>query len=297
MFSTYGSPEVLKLTQVPTAEPGPGQILVRVRAASVNPIDLHLRSGRMVTIRPVDFPAILGQDVAGVVEGIGAGAAFSVGDEVFGSLHGGGYSQHVVLDQAFAKPHELPFETAAALVTVGETAYRALQHLDVSVGQTLLILGAGGAVGSLVLQLAVARGLTVIGTAGEHDVDRIRRLGGIPVIYGDGWANRVRSVAERPLDRVLDTVGAGLLAGAIALAGEPGRVLTIADLNFAAYGVRLTGPDRADRFPEALPLIAGMIVRGEVELPVGRTYPLAEAATAHAEVEAGRARGKVVLIP
>jgi NADPH:quinone reductase-like Zn-dependent oxidoreductase len=295
-FAEYGPPEVMKLVDLPTPQPGPGQVLIRVRAAAINPIDLRLRSGAMDGLIPLTLPAIPGQDVAGVVERVGEGSQFSVGDEVFGPVDGG-YREHAVLDQAFAKPGELTFERAAALVTVGETAVRVLHHLDVSSGQTLVILGAGGSVASVALQLAVARGVTVIGTVGEHDFERIATYGATPVLYGDGWADRVRAVAERSVDRVLDAVGAGLLEDAISLAGGPDQVLTIADPSSADYGVRLTGFDPTDRFHEELPGLAELVVAGKLDFSTVRTMPLAQAAEAHRELETNSARGKVVLIP
>jgi len=233
-----------------------------------------------------------------VVEEAGEGAGYAPGDEVFGAMHSGGYSEHVLLDQPFAKPAEVSFETAAAMITVGETAYRALEHLQVSPGQTLLIHGAGGAVGAIAVQLAVARGLTVIGTAGEHDFERVGKLGATVVRYGQGWAERVRDAAPGPVDRVLDAAGAGVLAESIAMTGDAARVITIADHTFAEHGVRLTGPDPADRFfPQALPMLADLIARGDLDVPIWRTFPLTEAAQAHAEIEAHHNQGKVILLP
>ncbi|MET7891773.1 NADP-dependent oxidoreductase [Streptomyces mirabilis] len=295
-YSAYGAPDVLTLSDVPTPQPGPGQVRVRVRAAAVNPIDLRVRSGGMAGVMPVEFPVFPGQDVAGVVDEAGEGAGFSRGDEVFGSVHFGGYSEYVLLDRPFAKPKELSFETAAAVITVGETAYRALEHLGISPGQTLLVHAAGGAVGAVAVQLAVARGVTVVGTAGEHDLDRVRKLGATAVRYGEGWAERVRAAVSE-VDHVLDAAGVGVLADSVALTGDAARVLTIADLAFAEHGVRITGLDPADRFPQALPLLADLVAGGGLEVPVWRTFPLGEAAKAHAEIEAGHNRGKVVLLP
>lgn len=295
-FSEYGAPDVLTLSDVPMPQPGPGQVRVRVRATAVNPIDLALRSGELAGLIPIEFPFVPGQDVAGVVDEAGEGADFAPGEEVFGSTHGG-YGEYVLLDQPFAKPAELSFETAAAMITVGETAYRALEHLHLSPGQTLLVHGAGGAVGAIAVHLAVARGLTVIGTAGEHDFDRIGKLGATAVRYGEGWAQRVRDAAPGTVDRVLDTAGTGVLAESIALTGSAERVITIADHTFAEHGVRFTGLDPADRFPQALPLLADLIARGELDVPVWRTFPLTEAAQAHAEIEAHHNKGKVVLLP
>jgi NADPH:quinone reductase-like Zn-dependent oxidoreductase len=172
-----------------------------------------------------------------------------------------------------------------------------LKHLGLSAGQTLLILGAGGSVGTIATQLAVARGLTVIGTAGPDDAERLSSLGATAVRYGDGWADRVRAAAPGGIDAVFDTTGAGLLAGAVSLTGDAARVITIADPDAAAHHVRFTGADPADRAPEALPELARLMVAGQLTVPVWRDYPLAGAAAAHADLEAGRNHGKIVLLP
>ncbi|GAA1236689.1 NADP-dependent oxidoreductase [Kitasatospora nipponensis] len=296
-FSRYGSPDVLTRAEVDAPEPGPGQVRIRVRAAAVNPIDLKIRSGMMAGIMPVEFPHLPGWDVAGVVDLAGEGAGAEVGDEVFGVATAGGYSEYALLERPVAKPADVPFETAAALVTVGETAYRALHHLGAGRGETLLIHGAGGSVGTFALQLAVARGVTVVATAGAHDLDRLTALAATAVAYGEGWTERVRAVAPQGVDRVLDASGAGVLAPSVALTGDAARVITIADMAAAEHGVRFTGADPTDRLPQALPELAGRLAAGTLDLPIGATYPLAEAARAHRDIEARRARGKVVLLP
>ncbi|MGX1849613.1 NADP-dependent oxidoreductase [Streptomyces sp. NPDC055299] len=296
-FSEYGGPEVLTLSQVATPEPGPGQVRIRVRATAVNPIDLRIRAGAMQGAFPVAFPMVPGWDVAGVVDQAGEGATASVGDEVFGVASVGGYSEYAVLDQPFAKPVEVSFETAAALVTVGEAACRALQHLDVQPGQTLLLHGAGGSVGTIAVQVAAARGITVVGTVAEQDIERVNGLGAFAVPYGEGWVERVKAAAPDGVDFVFDASGAGVLADSVALVGDAGKVITIADPSFAQHGVRFTGMDPADRFPEALPRLAELIAAGKLDVPVWRAYPLAEAARAHADIEARRNQGKVVLLP
>lgn len=298
MFSEYGGPEVLELGTISPPVPGPGQVRVRVHATAVNPIDLWLRNGRMDGVIPLEFPTVPGHDVSGVVDEAGDGVTFSKGDEVFGFSTTGAYSNFALMDQPFAKPQDLSFEKAAAIVTVGETAYRALVHMDVKAGETLVIHGAGGGVGSVAAQLAVERGIQVVGTAGERDHERLLAFGAIPVLYGDRWADRVKAVAPNGVDYVLDAAGAGLLADSIDLVGGiTDRVLTIADMSFAEHHVRLTGLDPRDRFPEALPSLAARVASGELDILVWRTYPLADAAQAHAEIEAGRNRGKVVLLP
>ncbi|MFJ1651375.1 NADP-dependent oxidoreductase [Streptomyces sp. NPDC088337] len=296
-YSRYGGPEVLTLTEVDTPEPGPGQVRIKLRAVAVNLIDLKIRSGMMEGIFPIEFPVLPGRDVAGVVDKVGEGASASVGDEVFGVASLGGYSEYALLDRPVVKPKEVSFETAAALVTVGEAAYRGLHHLGVQGGQTLLVHGAGGSVGTIAVQLAVARGITVVGTAGGQEIDRVGKLGATAVRYGEGWADRVRAAARQGVDYVFDTAGAGLLPDSIALVGEATRVITIADHAAAQHGVRFTGGDPTDRFPQSLPLLAKLNAEGKLDIPVWRTYPLAEAARAQADIEAHRNQGKVILLP
>jgi len=296
-YSRYGAPDVLTVTSADIPEPGPGQVLIRVRAVAVNPIDVKIRSGRMDGVFPVRFPVLPGWDVAGVVEAAGPDASAAIGDEVFGVASVGGYSEYALLDHPVGKPDGLSWEGAASVVSVGEAAFRVLKHLGLKAGQTLLILGAGGSVGTIAVQLAAARGITVIGTAAEGDLGRLDGLGATAVRYGDGWADRVRAVAPSGVDAVFDAAGAGLLADAIALAGDAARVITIADDNAADHGVRFTGADPADRAPEALPEVAALLAGGRLAVPIWRTYPLARAAQAHADLEARRNHGKIVLLP
>jgi NADPH:quinone reductase-like Zn-dependent oxidoreductase len=322
-FSRYGEPDVLTVSAAEAPRPGPGQVRIRVRAVAVNPIDAKIRSGHMDGIFPISLPMTPGWDVAGVVDAAGPGADAAPGDEVFGVASVGGYSEYALLDRPIARPTGVSAETAAALVTVGEAAYRGLHHLGVKRGETLLIHGAAGSVGTIAVQLAVARGITVIGTAARADLDQVAALGATAVEYGEGWADRVRAATREgteqaggagraedvevrgvggaegvgAVDAVFDTSGAGVLAESVALAGEPARVITIADEAAAEYGVRFTGADPADRYPEALPELAALVASGRLSVPIWRTYPLAEAARAHEDLEAGRNHGKIVLRP
>ncbi len=295
-FSEYGAPEVLRLSDVTPPEPGPGQVRIRVRAASVNPFDMKVRSGRMADAVPARFPMILGLDAAGVVDAVGGAAGAAVGDEVLGAAASGSYSEYALLDRPVAKPGALSWEAAASLVTAGRTAFRVLGELGVQAGQTLLVHGAAGSVGTVAAQLAVARGITVVGTAGEHDLERVTALGATAVRYGDGWPERVRAAAPQGVDFVLDTSGAGVLAGSVALTGDSARVLTIADMSAAQHGV-VFSTGSADRTGESLPELVRLAAEGKLSVPVWRTYPLAEAAQAHADLEARRNRGKAVLLP
>jgi NADPH:quinone reductase-like Zn-dependent oxidoreductase len=296
-FSRYGEPDVLTVSPAEVPQPGPGQVRIRVRAVAVNLIDVKIRSGHMDGIFPVSFPVTPGWDVAGVVDAVGGDAGAAVGDEVFGVASVGGYSDYALLDQPVLRPEGLSAETAAALVTVGEAAFRGLSHLNVKAGQTLLIHGAAGSVGTIAVQLAVARGIMVIGTAAAEDLERVTALGATAVRYGEGWSDRVRALAPDGVDAVFDTSGAGVLAESVALAGDAARVITIADESAAQHGVRFTGADPSDRIPEARSELAALAAAGRLSVPIWRTYPLAEAARAHADLEAGRNHGKIILLP
>lgn len=297
-YDRYGPPEVLGVVEVDAPKPGPGQVLVRVHAATVNPLDLKLRRGDMAAVRPAHFPVVPGLDAAGVVEAVGAeNAGYEVGDEVFGATATGGYADYALMKAPAHKPVGLDGGIAASLATVGEAAYRALGHLDLRVGQTLLIHGAAGSVGAIATQLAVARGVTVVGSVGSADLQRTEALGAIPVQYGDGLIDRVRAVAPGGIDAVLDAAGHGVLPGSIELTGTPDRVITLADPAAAHYRVRFTGGDPRDRAYQALPELADLAAAGKLTVHIWARYPLAEAARAHAETEAGTNRGKIVLLP
>lgn len=298
-FSEYGAPEVLRLSEVTTPEPGPGQVRIRVRAASVNPLDIKIRSGLMAKVAPARFPVIPGLDAAGVVDAVGEGADAVVGDEVLGATAGGSYGEYALLDRPVAKPAALSWEVAASLVTVGRTAFRVLGQLGVQAGQTLLVHGAGGSVGAIAVQLAVARGISVVGTVGEHDIERVTALGATAVRYGEGWTERVTGAAPRGVDFVFDASGAGVLADSVALAGDSAHVITIADMSAAQHGVRFSAgtADQAEQAEESLPELVQLAAAGKLDVPVWRAYPLDQAATAHADIEARRNRGKVVLLP
>ncbi|MCL6297109.1 NADP-dependent oxidoreductase [Streptomyces kronopolitis] len=294
-FTRYGDPDVLTRAEVDIPEPGPGQVRIRVRAASVNPLDLKIRSGLMAGAIPVRFPVTPGLDAAGVVDAVGEGADAAVGDEVLGGAAGGSYGEYALLDRPVAKPRGLSWEVAASLVTVGQTAFRVLGELEVRAGQTLLVHGAGGSVGTVAVQLAAARGVTVVGTAGEHDLERVTGLGATAVHYGEGWAERVKTAAPQGVDAVFDASGAGVLAESVALTGDSARVITIADMTAAQHGVRFSAGSAEDG--QSLPELVQLAATGKITLPVWRAYPLDQAATAHADIEARRNRGKVVLLP
>jgi NADPH:quinone reductase-like Zn-dependent oxidoreductase len=297
-FDRFGGPEVLTLTEVDLPQPAPHEVRVRVKATGVNPLDNKIRRGDMAGLMPAVFPLVPGQDAAGVVDAVGdTVTGVAVGDEVFGVAPAGSYAEYVLMPAPVTKPPSLSWEVAAALPTVGETAFRALKHLGLEPGQTLLVHGAAGSVGAIAVQLAAARGVTVIGTASAADLDHVGALGATAVTYGPGWAERVRAAAPQGVDAVFDTSGAGVLPESVELVGGPDRVITIADMNAAQYGVRFTGMDPADRAPEALPGLADLAATGRLTVEIWRTYPLTEAAHAQDDIDHRRNHGKIILLP
>jgi NADPH:quinone reductase-like Zn-dependent oxidoreductase len=293
-FSRFGGPEVLEIVDLPDPRPGPGQVRIAVRAASVNPSDWKKRQGLM----DEELPQTLGYEAAGVVDELGAGVAdVAAGDRVFGfSAAGAAQAELAVLSDYAPIPPSLDFAAAAALPAAIETAARALDQLGVGSGSTLLVNGASGSVGSAAVQLAVARGARVIGTASPASHEYLRSLGAEPVAYGAGLAGRVRALAPDGVDTALDVAGSGVLPELIGLAGGPGQVVTIADFGGAQkYGVRFSRGD-SGRALYALAEIGELIESGRFALPVAQTFPLAEVAQAHRVSEDGHVRGKLVLV-
>jgi NADPH:quinone reductase-like Zn-dependent oxidoreductase len=295
-YDRYGTPEVLTPTEFVPTEPSATEVQIEVRAAGVNAVDAKLRRGELAHIFEASFPVTPGIEVAGVVIAVGDQVNHvAVGDEVFGVASSGGYAEIALASHVEIKPKELSWELAAALPTVGEAAFRTLGHLGLRTGERLLIHGAAGSAGTLAVQLAVGRGIEVIGTASSEDLDSVRSRGAVAVEYGDGLVERVRDIYHTGVDAVLDTSGAGVLPESIELAGGPERVITIADERAFQLGVRFTGPDPTDRDREALAKLATLSTERRIELPIGKTYRLLDAAKAHADLEGRDVKGKSVL--
>jgi NADPH:quinone reductase-like Zn-dependent oxidoreductase len=294
-YSRFGGPEVLELVELPDPHPGPGQIRVAVRAASVNPIDWKARSGMMGG----ELPQQTGREAAGVVDELGEGVSdVAVGDRVFGFAAGGGGAAELVILADYAPiPPSLDFAEAAGLPVAVETAVRTLDLLGVGAGTTLLINGASGAVGSSAVQLARAREARVIGTAGPGNHEYLRSLGAEPTTYGDGLVQRVRELAPDGVDAALDAAGGGALPALVELAGGPDHVITIADYVGAEQtGVRFSGGPGTQRAVHALREIGTLIEAGRFTLPVAQTFPLEQIGEAHRVSETGHVRGKLVLL-
>ena len=292
-FSQYGGPEVLAVTELDEPHAGRGQVRIATRAAGVNAVDWKIREGYMKDAMPVQLPTGSGADASGVVDEVGDGVeGVAVGDAVFGS-GGSTYAESVVLDHWAAKPQALSFEEAAGYPTPVETALRTLNEVSVQAGQTLLVSGASGGVGSAVVQFAVDRGVTVIATAGEKNQDYLRGLGATATTYGDGLVERVRALAPDGVDAALDVAGSGVIDELIELTGDPQKVLTIADFSAGEKGAKVStaSSNQEAAYAEA----ARLSEAGKFTLPVERTFSLEQAADAQNASQAGHAKGRSVI--
>jgi NADPH:quinone reductase-like Zn-dependent oxidoreductase len=295
VYTESGVPaEVLSVTEVDEVHAGPDQVRVAVRAAGVNPIDWKIVTG--MTGRSPAAPTVPGIDAAGVVDEVGEGVTgVQAGDAVFGHAAGGSAAEYAVLSAWTRKPDATSFEVAGGVPVAGETAVRVLDLLELEPGQTVVVDGASGGVGSVTVQVAVARGLRVIGTAGEGNQEFVRSLGAVPTLHGPGLADRVRTLAADGVHGGVDTAGKGSVRDLIALTGDPGKVVTIADFGAGELGVRVTsgGGGQAVRLAE----IADLLAAGRLQVPIAATYPLERIAEAYAESQGGHVRGKLVLVP
>ncbi|MFE0650247.1 NADP-dependent oxidoreductase [Streptomyces sp. NPDC059534] len=305
VYEEFGGPEVLRhATGVAVPEPGPGEVRVKVAAAGLNPVDWKRRHGWVEEFYPTTFPAVPGLEFAGTVDALGEGVTgLAVGDEVLGWTKTGAYAEYAIAGIVAPKPAGLSWASAASLPVAGETAQRVLDLIGVRKGETLFLHGAAGVVGSVAVQLAVAAGITVVGSASESNHAYLRELGAIPVAYGDGLADRVRTAAPGGVDAVFDAAGHGVLPVAIELLGGEGtadkaRIATIAATDAAEFGIVFSGvsgdPDDVRR---GLAAQARLAAEGALTVRLADTLPLKEAARAQELSETGHVRGKLVLVP
>ncbi|MER7934804.1 MULTISPECIES: NADP-dependent oxidoreductase [unclassified Streptomyces] len=298
VYTRHGGPETEAFADVDRPVPGPGELLVAVRAAGVNPVDWKLRGGfRRPGEGEARFPEVLGSEAAGVVEEVGEGVSgFAPGDAVFGNTAGGAFAQYALLTASVTahKPAALSFTDAATLPVAAATAYDGVRQLDLPEGATLLVTGAGGGVGAAALQIARAWGLRVVGVASEAKKDFVESLGAVHVPSGPGLAERVRAAAPEGVDAVYDLVGGEVLAEAAGLLADRTRLITA---GAAPDTVAALGGSRVERARTAAVLdeVAELVVGGELDPFVSRTFPLDEAGQALRAVEDGHARGKIVI--
>jgi len=299
-FDEYGGVDVLKVVDVPKPAPGPGQVLVQVKAAGINPGEAKIREGLLHARWPATFPSGQGSDLAGIVAETGPGVTgFAAGDEVIGYTDNrSSQAEYVVVEEhdLTAKPAGVPWEVAGALNVVGATAFAAVRAVALTESDTVVISGAAGGVGSLAVQLARRAGATVIGLASPANRDWLAGHGVIPVAYGDGVAGRIRQAAGK-VDAFIDTFGADYVEVALELGVEPSRIDTIANYEAPAkFGVKADG-NTAGAGASTLAELAGLIADGQLELPIAATFPLSQVQDAYRRLASGHIRGKIVLIP
>jgi NADPH:quinone reductase-like Zn-dependent oxidoreductase len=300
-FDKYGGVEVLNVVEVARPIPGKGQVLVKVRAAGINPGEGAIRQGEVAKKWPSTFPSGEGSDLAGTVEEVGDGVNnINVGDEIIGFTDDrSSHAEFVIVeaDHLTSRPSKVPWEQAGALFVVGTTAYAAVKAVDLKPGDTVVVSGAAGGVGSIVVQLAKNTGAKVIGLASEANHKWLSDHGAMPEAYGDGAADRIREASGGHVDAFIDTHGGGYVELAIQLGVSPDRINTIIDFGAAKkYGVKTAGNQEGAK-AEVLAELAGLIAAGKLEIPIAKVYHLADVRDAYRELEKHHTHGKIVLVP
>ena len=293
-FNEYGGPEVLQVVDIDGPHAGPGQVRIAVRAAGVNPSDWKRRAGLYRDFDEVIFPSGGGVEASGVVDEVGPGVSnVSVGDTVFG-FGQDTMAQYAILTNWARKPDNVSFEVAAGLPVITDTATRALDEVGVKSGDTLLVSGAAGGIGSAVIQFARLRGITVIGTANTQKHGYLRGLGAIPTTYGPGLAERVRELAPKGVDAALDLAGSGIIPELIEITGDALHVLSVADFSAEQYGAKFSHgpPKNPERF---LADVARLCSEGLFRLHIDQAFPLEQTAAAQEVSAGGRVTGKLVI--
>ena len=300
-FDHYGGIDVLHIEEVPLPTLGENEVLVRVRAAGINPGEAAIRQGLMAKQWPATFPSGQGSDFAGIVEEAGAGVrAFNAGDEVIGFTDNrASQAEYVVANAAnlVRRPPHVSWEQAGGLFVVGTTAYAAIKAVGLKRGETLVVSGATGGVGSVVVQLALNIGAQVIGLASENSGSWLEEQGVIPVAYGDGMEERIRAAAQDKIDAFIDTYGHGYVDLALSLGINAQRIDTIIDFEAAKKYHTKTDGNAAGARAEVMAELADLIEKGKLEIPIAKVYKLEEVRDAFKELEKRHTHGKIVLVP
>jgi NADPH:quinone reductase-like Zn-dependent oxidoreductase len=300
-FDEYGGIDVLHVVEVERPAPGTGQVLVEVKAAAINPGEAAIREGVYAKQWPATFPSGQGSDLAGVVAEIGEAVdRFAVGDEVIGYTDNRtSHAEYVLVEQQNLthRPSGVSWVAAGSLYVAGTTAYAAVRAVSIGVGDTVIVSGAAGGVGSIAVQLARHAGAKVIGLASTPNHEWLTGHGVIPVSYGPGIYDRVWDASSGRVDAFIDTFGSGYVDLALELGVRPDRIDTIIDFAAARqHGVKTDG-NAAGASAGVLAELAGLIDKGVVEIPIAKVYPLTEVREAYRELERRHTRGKIVLRP
>ena len=300
-FDKYGGLEVLQVVEVPRPVPGPGKVLVQVKAAGINPGEDSVRKGVFAERWPATFPSGQGTDLAGIVEEVGPHVAnVAVGDEVIGFTNErASQAEFVLVDSAnlVPRPSNVPWEQAGALFVAGTTAFAAVRSVALKPGDTVVVSGAAGGVGSIAVQLARNAGAQVIGLASEANHQWLADHGVVFVKYGGGVEERIRAASRGKVDAFIDTFGGGYVELALMLGVAPDRIDTIIDFAAAAkHGVKAEGSHEAAT-AEVLGQLAGLIAAGRLEIPIAKVYPLSDVREAYRDLLQRHTRGKIVLQP
>jgi NADPH:quinone reductase-like Zn-dependent oxidoreductase len=297
-FDEYGGIDVLRVADVPVPEPGHGEVLVKVKAASINPGEAKIREGLLHASWPATFPSGEGSDLAGVLTKIGPAAeGFAAGDDVIGFTDGrASHAEYVIVEAQHltAKPANVSWEVGGSLAVAGSTAYASVRAVSLKPGDTVAVSGAAGGVGSVAVQLARRTGAEVIGIAGPANHDWLAAHGIKPMAYGEGLADRLR---EAGINAFIDTHGDGYVKLAIELGVAPERINTVADFTAVQeYGVQAEGAGAA-MSAAVLAELAGLVASGDLDVPITATFPLDDVRAAFEQLEQGHTRGKIVLLP
>jgi NADPH:quinone reductase-like Zn-dependent oxidoreductase len=301
-FDKFGGIDVLHVDEVAVPIPQKDQVLVKVKAAGINPGEATIRQGLLAKQWPSHFPSGQGSDFAGVVERVGDNIKnFKTGDEVIGfSDDRASQAEYVTVDPTHLthRPPHVAWEQAGSLFVVGTTAYAAIHAVDLKKGETLVVSGAAGGVGSIVVQLARNIGARVIGLASENNHEWLSKHGGIPVAYGPGMAERIKAAAGGgKIDAFIDTYGHGYVDLALELGVKPERIDTIIDFEAAKkYHVKTEGNAQGAK-ASVLAELADLIDKGRLEIPIAKVYNLNDVRDAYQELEKHHTHGKIVLVP
>ncbi len=297
-FDKYGGIDVLYVADVQAPEPAAGEVLVKVKAAAINPGESKIREGMFKAMWPATFPSGEGSDLAGMVTNLGPDVVeFAVGDEVFGFTdRRASHAEFVIVEarNLTRKPANVPWEVAGSLGVAGSTAFACLRAVALKSGDTVAVSGAAGGVGSIAVQLAKRVGAKVIGIAGVSNHDWLVVHGVEPVVYGAGLAEALRKYR---INAFIDTHGAGYVKLATELGVPRDRINTVIDFAAAKeYGVKAEGGQAAKTAP-VLAELAGLVDSGELDVPIAATFPLSEVRAAFTLLEQGHTHGKIVFLP